>query len=606
MSNDFAKSGLEFKSAICKTSFLVVLCFVLACFVWLLDRFCLRVELTAYIFSYGFFANALPFILVLLLLMVLVNRVTVAIMVTGLLTMAIYFADHQSLKFLSVPLSFNDAFLLADMDASTFHLLSHYVNRWYLLAALLFLAAWFSLSILRERAFFRKRSVVRLLLGAVVLFFSVTLVTGGKLASDIYGQGKIRLVPWAPMLTILHSGLLSSIEYWNVAYRQAMVEPVDRQAIKAFVDMPTPGADGSAGATPLAAADQRPDIVIIQSESFFDPAILKDVDNTDAELPNLHRALQHATGGTMKAPTFGGGTLRTEFEVLTGVPMRAYPKIDFPYLQIRQEHIPSLVDAVHSNGYKAYAVHPNNGSFWNRDKAFKEMGFDRFLTRTDFPENAKSDGWFLSDEAMTDEIIGLLDKSSSPSFVFAISIEGHGPYEHVPVGDMAKRDAIPVPAGWPAQAVNEYRNYMYHIGNADQQMGRLWAYLESRHRPYVLAFYGDHLPGLQYVYALHGFDDQSEGQYEFVPWFVLAGGHPAPKQKHIYAWMLGGEVLDAARLNKPPYYQAVGKAEQILMENSDAAQINTVMHGINFMSRLYLTGKFDQEMPSIEAQGRSK
>ena len=308
----------------------------------------------------------------------------------------------------------------------------------------------------------------------------------------------------------------------------------------------------------------------------------------------------------MKAPTFGCGTLRTEFEVLTGIPMKAYPKVDFPYMQIRQDHIPSLVDVLHGDGYKAYAVHANGGSFWNRDMAFKEMGFDRFLTLADFPKNAKSDGWFLSDEAMTDQIIGLLDKSLSPSFVFAISIEGHGPYEHVPVGDMEKRNAIPVPAGWPARAVNEYRNYVYHIGNADQQMGRLWAYLESRHRPYVLAFYGDHLPGLQYVYAIHGFDDQSEGQYEFVPWFVLAGGHMASRQKHIYAWMLGGEVLAAAGLSKPPYYQATGKAEQILMGNNDAEKISTVMHGIDFMSRLYLTGKFDEEMPSIEAQERAK
>jgi phosphoglycerol transferase MdoB-like AlkP superfamily enzyme len=308
----------------------------------------------------------------------------------------------------------------------------------------------------------------------------------------------------------------------------------------------------------------------------------------------------------MKAPTFGGGTLRTEFEVLTGIPMDAYPRIDFPYLQISQKTIPSLVGVLHEDGYKAYAVHGNSGGFWNRAKAFKEMGFDRFFTKSDFPAGAKLDGWFLSDEAMTDKIIDLLGDASSPTLIFAVSIEGHGPYDHVPVSDAARRDELPVPAGWPAAAVNEYKNYLYHITNADQQLGRLWAYLESRHRPYVLAFYGDHLPGLQHVYAIHGFDDQSDGRSEFVPWFVVSSSQTSAPSKHIFSWMLGAEILDAAGLPRPPYYQALGAAERLLAGNADAARKVTVENGIYSTARLYLNGRFDRDMPKIEAKETSQ
>ena len=353
-------------------------------------------------------------------------------------------------------------------------------------------------------------------------------------------------------------------------------------------------------------AGTRPDIVIIQSESFFDPAILKDIDSSETLLPNLHRALSRATGGTMKAPTFGGGTLRTEFEVLTGIPMDAYPKIDFPYLQISQKSIPSIVGVLHDDGYKTYAVHGNAGGFWDRDKAFKEMGFDRFFTRADFPSDAKVDGWFLSDEAMTTQIISLLEKSSSPTLVFSVSIEGHGPYEHVPVNDMAKRNAVPTPPAWVGAAVNEYKNYAYHISNADQQMGRLWSYLASRHRPFVLAFYGDHLPALQSVYALDGFDDKFDGATEFVPWFVLASDQTVPQKKHINAWMLGEEVLSAAGIAKPPYYQALAKAQNLLDDSADDATRRKVQLGIDSMSRLYLNNRFDQEISSVEAQRRSQ
>lgn len=49
-----------------------------------------------------------------------------------------------------------------------------------------------------------------------------------------------------------------------------------------------------------------PDIVVIQSELFFDTSILKNVDSTATELPDLKKALAAGRGGTMKPPTFGG------------------------------------------------------------------------------------------------------------------------------------------------------------------------------------------------------------------------------------------------------------------------------------------------------------
>ncbi|WP_458071937.1 LTA synthase family protein [Rhodanobacter sp. BL-MT-08] len=605
MSESAAEPRPAFQSPVLKTLTFAVGCFVLASVIWFADRLALRVQWSAYIFSYGFFANALPVVLLFLLLTVLVNRMSVAGMLVMLLAGGIYYADHQKFSLLSEPVSFNDIFLIRDMDASTFHLLSNYLNGWYVLGVALMAGGLIAVCVRYEPAFFKKTSLVRLLVGLVAVGIFVNLVAGGKLASDIYGPGKLRVVPWAPLHTILHSGLLSSIEYSNLDYGRALKVPVDRAAIKAFIDMPSGDvASGSEAQASPASAQSHPDIVIIQSESFFDPAILKDIQSSEALLPNLHRALAQATGGTMKPPTFGGGTLRTEFEVLTGIPMDAYPKIDFPYLQISQKSIPSLVGVLHDDGYKAYAVHGNAGGFWNRDKAFKEMGFDRFFTRADFPADANTDGWFLSDEAMTDKIIALLDKPSSPTLIFAISIEGHGPYDHSPIRDMAKRDAIVAPAAWPAAAVNEYKNYMYHIRNADQQMGRLWGYLASRHRPYVLVFYGDHLPALQNVYAVDGFDDTFDGTTEFVPWFVLAGDQAVARTKHINAWMLGEEVLSAARLAEPPYYRALAKAQKLLEDSRDETDRNKVQQGVDSMARLYLNGKFDQEMPSIEKAGK--
>lgn len=607
MSSSAAGLRPALNSAFCKALFLAACCCGVACLAWIVDRLALGVEWSAYFLNYGFFANGLPFVLLFLLLIALFNRLTIATMATGFVTALIYYADHQKLKFLSLPLSFNDVFLLRDVDASTIHLFSNYVNRWYLLATILVVSASIALAFLREPAFFAKKSVGRIFLGVVVLSLSASLLMGGRIASYLYAPDKLRVIPWGPLVTILHSGLLSSIEHSNLEYAHAFDGPVDRKAVKAFDNMfPQTGKNPIVENPPTSLGSLRPDIVIIQSESFFDPVILKDIDNTEQLLPNLHRAMKQATGGTMRTPTFGGGTVRTEFEVLTGIPMDAYPDIGFPYLQINRKSMPSLVSVLHADGYKAYAVHGNSGTFWNRNKAYAAMGFDRFLTKADFPSDALKDGWFISDQAMTDQIIGLLAHASSPALVFAVSIEGHGPYEHVPVADIARRNAIPVPASWPADATSEYRNYAYHISNADQQLGRLWSYLESRHRPFVLAFYGDHLPGLQHVYAIDGFDDRSDGPSQFVPWFVLSSAHAAPQSRHINAWMLGSEVLQAAGLAMPPYYQALGKAEQLLGSPINDNQRKAVADGVDSMARLYLKGKLDEEMPAIRAKGAVK
>ena len=86
----------------------------------------------------------------------------------------------------------------------------------------------------------------------------------------------------------------------------------------------------------------------------------------------------------MKAPTFGGGTLRTEFEVLAGVPMAAIPHLRFPYLQLHSKFLPSIVNVVHNNGYRALAVHPNDPSL-ESSKFVSRHGFRRVLQQRGFP-----------------------------------------------------------------------------------------------------------------------------------------------------------------------------------------------------------------------------
>lgn len=568
-----------------KLALVVALGVALACTAWLLDRASLRIQLFAYGSSPGFYLNAVPVILLFLLLLTLCNRVALAFLLTLGLTSALYVANFLKLKYLAVPVAYGDVYLLGNLHVATIKLLSDYVRPGAVIGALSAVVAIVALSWWKEPGFFRRRSVARAVVCATALAGLFCIVSGVRWVGErFYSADALRVDPYSPILTIVHSGLISALVHTNADNRRALDEPVDMAAINAFMAMPS----GGDLPDPVGDAD-KPDIVVIQSESFFDPAILGDIDKTNRALPNLHRALARGIGGTMQPPTFGGGTLRTEFEVLTGIPVTAFPLVEFPYLQITQKRIPSIIQVARDQGYETIALHANSGSFWNRNKAFKAIGFDRFVTLDDFPEDAPRDGWYVDDKAMTDEIIDQLGKAREPALIFAISIEAHGPYLHDPVDDSARRDAIPAPPGMNGKGLLEYRNYAYHIEDADAQLGRLWDYLASRQRSYVLMFYGDHLPALTYAFAQAGFDNAESGPRQFVPWFIV-GSEVTHRTLHIDSWMIGSELLQAAGIVPTPYYRLVDKARRA-MDGPDPLQRQVAQRGIESASRLYLTGK---------------
>ena len=62
-----------------------------------------------------------------------------------------------------------------------------------------------------------------------------------------------------------------------------------------------------------------PQIIILQLESFFDPLKLKGVELSQDPIPTFRELMQEGRSGQLHVPTFGGGTAKTEFSVLTSM-----------------------------------------------------------------------------------------------------------------------------------------------------------------------------------------------------------------------------------------------------------------------------------------------
>ena len=120
-------------------------------------------------------------------------------------------------------------------------------------------------------------------------------------------------------------------------------------------------------ATGVSMPAEKPDIIMVMSESFWDPTLLPGIDDharSDSERPR--RAVRHVF-----SPEFGGMTANVEFEALTGFSNAFLPYGSIPYQQYVRGAVPSLATFFRGEGYATRAIHPFEGWFWNRDAGLR-------------------------------------------------------------------------------------------------------------------------------------------------------------------------------------------------------------------------------------------
>ncbi len=494
--------------------------------------------------------NALPGLLLAGALLAWTRRAGWSFAVAFLLQGILYGVNAIKVSNLAIPLMPADFRLLGQLGAGAGELLSGYLPHVVLLvvallAAIAILVFWFRI----EPPLFRRRTWPGRAGAAVILFAALaTLIAAVPFWRGLYSPALLGMQPWSPMATRQHDGVIGALLLFHLQYgtqsRKANVQ--DALALMAHYEPRIAAANAAGGNS------RTPDIVVILSESFFDPTIMNGYPPGTDLTPNLHRLAQHGTSGWLHVPTFGGGTIRTEFEVLTGLSLRYFPEVQFPYLQIHEKRIPGIVRLLARDGYETLAVHGNSPGFWNRTEAFKELGFDKFISIGNFPpDDEATDGKYMSDKAFTDEVLRQLPDSGPPRFVLGISIEAHGPYDQDYGIDTRARDAIPVPPGvTDPEAKRELRNYLYHMQHADQQLGRLVDTLARRNRRTLVLFFGDHLPALVPAFQEAGFKNGKGFLEQTVPYVLIDTAHMdrATKQ-NAAAWELPGMVLADAGIH---------------------------------------------------------
>ncbi len=264
-----------------------------------------------------------------------------------------------------------------------------------------------------------------------------------------------------------------------------------------------------------------PDIIVFLCESYWD---VRNLTGTTFSTDPLYFydelcARDNAYSGTLYTTAIGGGTVRPEFDILTGLTTDDLPSGASPYLYAKAD-VPSYVSAYKESGYKTIAMHPYDKSFYNRNSAYPYIGFDAFygqeeLTEQLGKENVTYERGYFSDDSFADAIIGQLEKNEKdPTFLFAISMENHQTYYPLEESEYEITAESTVTEGDLLKTVNTYAQGIYHSTKA---LEKLVNYIDSREKETILIFFGDHLPTLGAGYAAYsasGLFDGNTWEYE--------------------------------------------------------------------------------------------
>lgn len=292
-------------------------------------------------------------------------------------------------------------------------------------------------------------------------------------------------------------------------------------------------------------SDPLPDLVVIQSESFFDarcayPKLLREDVLSNFDLLKSE-AVAH---GQLKVAAWGANTVRTEFAFLSGMDGKALGVHQYnPYRKLVGQGFPTIASYLRKLGYRTVCVHPYHRSFYRRDKVLPLLGFDEFIGIEAFQE-AKRDGPYVGDRALAKYVSQMLQqKSDQPVYVHVITMENHGPlhWENVDPDEVFDVFKAPMPEG-----CHDLVAYARHLRNADAMFGEVRQVLLGQERPAALCIFGDHVPIMPEVYRQIG---EVDGETTYLLW--QSSRIPGLTSKCAYVTELAFSYIKIAGLGTP-------------------------------------------------------
>ena len=306
--------------------------------------------------------------------------------------------------------------------------------------------------------------------------------------------------------------------------------------------------DGALNVSETSLSDEnKPNILFVQLESYFDPTEVEWLQFSEDPIPNLRKLYSEYSSGYFKVPSVGAGTANTEFEVLTGMSMRFFGPGEYPYkTYAKTKIIESAASSLEKLGYGAEALHNNTGNFYSRAQVYNHMGFDHYTSKEFMNVLQTTPKGWATDDILVPHILESMDTTKQQDFVMTISVQGHGDY---PTEKVLDDPEIIVSGVEDEGKRHAWEYYVNEVHEMDKFAGQLIEALKKRGEPTVVVFYGDHLPTM----GLEAKDMKSKYLYNtnYVIWDNIG---LEKKDGNYAAYQIMAEVFDRLDIHTGTFF----------------------------------------------------
>lgn len=228
---------------------------------------------------------------------------------------------------------------------------------------------------------------------------------------------------------------------------------------------------------------QKPNVIVVMSESYADFRVFDELEIDDKYYEGFDKAREEGYAGTTITPTYASWTVRSEFELLFGLPVRGINTPNMPQRELAAREQPALAQYYKNWGYSTAYVHPFQSGFYSRSRIYGRFGFDTMIFHndqtgeSDFTVPVEHFGTYVDDNTVYNQLIDLVKTTDDPIYIHTTTMQNHQPYDQ---GDG-----------------DEITNYLTWIQHTNEGLTEFLDELEKIDEPTLVFFVGDHFPSLR-------------------------------------------------------------------------------------------------------------
>lgn len=221
----------------------------------------------------------------------------------------------------------------------------------------------------------------------------------------------------------------------------------------------------------------KPNVIMIMSESFTDFRKFKQLDIPKDTYNGFDYVASNSFTSHTVVPTFGGGTVKTEFELMFGLPVKSLNNAPLPQNLLdsgtKQVTFAKFYDDL---GYYTSYIHPFKSNFYNRDTVYPEYGFDKlmFMDDIDVEKNYFYD--YIDDDTIFRQIEKILKDSEEPSYIYTTTMQNHKPFMN------------------ESFTGTELEYYLSGVKLTCDALAEFYNSIQKLNEPTIVLFVGDHYP----------------------------------------------------------------------------------------------------------------